>query len=257
MAPRLPRTFFARPTIVVARDLLGCYLVHETSHGRLCGRLVEVEAYLGPRDPASHAYRRTPRSEVMWGPPGTAYVYFSYGNHACLNVVTEPEGIAGAVLLRAIEPVDGIDEMARRRGTGVPRLIGGGPGRLTEALGVTLADNRADLVRGPLYLARGAAPRRIVATPRIGISVATDVPWRFVDSDSPCLSRPLGRRPRKRPEVPGRRGRRTRSGRRSRARRGRRLRKRPEVPRRRGRSGAPVRQSAPDRSGGRGRAARG
>jgi DNA-3-methyladenine glycosylase len=229
VAPRLPRRFFARPTIVVARDLLGCYLVHETSRGRLRGRLVEVEAYLGPRDPASHAYRRTPRSEVMWGPPGTAYVYFSYGNHACLNVVTEPEGIAGAVLLRAIEPVDGIEEMARRRGTSVPRLIGGGPGRLTEALGVTLADNRADLVRGPLYLARGPTPRRIVATPRIGISVATDAPWRFVDPDSPCLSRPLGRR------VP--------SGRRSRA--------------RRGRSAAPVRQSAPDRSGGRGRAARG
>jgi DNA-3-methyladenine glycosylase len=215
MPPRLPRAFFARATITVARDLLGCYLVHETPRGRLRGRLVEVEAYLGPRDPASHAYRRTPRSEVMWGAPGTAYVYFSYGTHACLNVVTEPEGIAGAVLLRAIEPVEGFDEMTRRRGTRVPRLIGGGPGRLTEALGVTLADNRADLVRGPLYLARGATPRRIVATPRIGISVAADAPWRFVDPDSPCLSRPLSR------SVP------------------------------------PVRQSAPDRSRGRGRAPRG
>jgi len=187
---RLPRAFFARSTIAVARDLLGCYLVHETARGRLRGRLVEVEAYLGPRDPASHAYRRTPRSEVMWGPPGTAYVYFSYGNHACLNVVTEQEDTAGAVLLRAIEPVDGVEEMARRRGTSVPRLIGGGPGRLTEAMGVTLALNRADLVRGPLYLTRGPRPRRIVATPRIGISVAADVPWRFVDADSPCLSRP-------------------------------------------------------------------
>jgi DNA-3-methyladenine glycosylase len=192
-ARRLPRRFFARPTLTVARDLLGCYLVHETPRGRLAGRLVEVEAYLGPRDPASHAYRRTPRSEVMWGPPGTVYVYFSYGNHACMNVVTEAEGTAGAVLLRAIEPVAGIDEMAARRGTQVPRRIGGGPGRLTEAMAVTLAHNRTDLVHGPLYLLRGPRPRRIVATPRIGISVAADVPWRFVDPGSPCLSRPLGR----------------------------------------------------------------
>jgi DNA-3-methyladenine glycosylase len=129
----------------------------------------------------------------MWGPPGTAYVYFSYGSHACLNVVTEAEGTAGAVLLRALEPAQGLDEMARRRGTRLPRLIAAGPGRLTEAMGVTLADNRADLVRGTLYLARGPRPRRITATPRIGISVAADVPWRFVDADSPCLSRPLGR----------------------------------------------------------------
>jgi len=190
---RLARAFFARPTITVARDLLGCYLVYETPRGRLAGRLVEVEAYLGPRDPASHAYRRTARSEVMWGPPGTVYVYFSYGNHACMNVVTEPEGTAGAVLLRAIEPVLGVDEMARRRATRVLRLIGGGPGRLTEAMGVTLAQNRTDLTRGPLYLVRGPRPRRTAATPRIGISVATDAPWRFIDPESPCLSRPPGR----------------------------------------------------------------
>ena len=190
---RLPRGFFARPTLDVARDLVGCYLVHETPRGRLCGRLVEVEAYLGPRDPASHAYRRTPRSEVMWGRPGTAYVYVSYGSHACLNVVTAPEGTAGAVLLRAIEPLAAVEEMARRRGTRVPRLIGGGPGRLTEAMGVTLGHNRADLVRGPLYLARGPKPRRIAATPRIGISVAVAPRWRFVDPDSSCLSRPFRR----------------------------------------------------------------
>jgi DNA-3-methyladenine glycosylase len=192
-AHRLPRAFYARPTLAVARDLLGCVLVHETPRGRLAGRLVEVEAYLGPRDPASHAYRRTPRSEVMWGAAGTVYVYVSYGNHACMNVVTEREGTAGAVLLRAVEPVWGVAEMARRRGTRVPRLIGGGPGRLTEAMGVTLAHNRRDLIRGPLYIVRGPRPRRIAATPRIGISVATEVPWRFVDPDSPCLSRPLGR----------------------------------------------------------------
>jgi DNA-3-methyladenine glycosylase len=190
---RLGRAFFARATITVARDLLGCYLVHDTPRGRLAGRLVEVEAYLGPRDPASHAYRRTARSEVMWGPPGTVYVYLSYGNHACMNVVTEQEGTAGAVLLRAIEPASGIDEMARRRGTRLPRLVGGGPGRLTEAMDVTLAHNRADLTRGRLYLLRGPRPRRIVATPRVGISAAMEAPWRFVDAASPCLSRPLGR----------------------------------------------------------------
>lgn len=192
---RLQRAFFARPTLAVARDLLGCCLVHETPRGPLAGRLVEVEAYLGPRDPASHAYRRTVRSEVMWGPPGTAYVYLSYGNHACMNVVTAPEGVAGAVLLRAIEPVLGVGAMARRRRTRIPRLIGGGPGRLTQAMGITLAHNRTDLVAGPLYLVRGPRPRRIVATPRIGISVAADVPWRFIDPDSPCLSRPGPRSP--------------------------------------------------------------
>jgi DNA-3-methyladenine glycosylase len=197
--PRLARAFFARRTLTVARDLLGCYLVRETPAGRLAGRLVEVEAYQGPRDPASHAYRRTARSEVMWGPPGTIYVYFSYGNHACMNVVTEPRGTPGAVLLRAIEPAVGIEEMARRRGTRAPRLIGAGPGRLTEAMGVTLSDNRADLLRGPLYLVRGPRPRHIVATPRIGISVAMDVPWRLVDADSQCLSRPVGRRGRSDP----------------------------------------------------------
>ncbi|HKX17614.1 MAG TPA: DNA-3-methyladenine glycosylase [bacterium] len=188
---RLPRTFFARPSLAVARDLVGCYLVHETPSGRLRGRVVEVEAYRGPRDPASHAYRRTPRSEVMWGRPATAYVYLSYGNHACLNVVTEREGTAGAVLLRAVEPVEGIEEMARRRGAREPRLIGGGPGRLTQAMGITLGHNRMDLVRGPLYFARGPKPRRIVATPRIGISTAVDLPWRFVDPESSCLSRPV------------------------------------------------------------------
>lgn len=181
----------------MARDLLGCYLVHDSPQGRTVGRIVEVEAYRGPGDPASHAYRRTPRSEVMWGRPGTAYVYFSYGNHACMNVVTEREGRPGAVLLRALEPVEGIALMERRRRTRDRRLLTSGPGRLTQAMGITLAHNRADLVRGPLYLVRGPRPRAVVATPRIGISAATDRPWRFVVPESPYLSRPVGRPPRR------------------------------------------------------------
>jgi DNA-3-methyladenine glycosylase len=155
------------------------------------GRIVEVEAYRGPRDPASHAYRRTPRSAVMWGAPGTAYVYLSYGNHACMNVVTEPEGRAGAVLLRALEPVSGVALMQQRRHARDLRLLASGPGRLSRAMGITLAHNRTDLVTGPLYLARGPRPRAIVATPRIGISAATDVRWRFVERGSTFLSRPV------------------------------------------------------------------
>ncbi len=187
---RLPRTFFARPTVTVARALLGCLLVHETPEGRVVGRLVEVEAYGGPRDPASHAYRRTPRSEVMWGPPGTAYVYLSHGIHACMNVVTEPLGRPGAVLLRALEPIDGVGLMERRRGTESVRILASGPGRLTQAMGITVTHNRADLVTGPLYLARGdRSLGSIATTTRIGISVATDRRWRFVVRGSPFPSR--------------------------------------------------------------------
>lgn len=189
---RLPRSFFARPTVTVARALLGCLLVHETPEGRVVGRLVEVEAYAGSRDPASHAYRRTVRSAVMWGSPGTAYVYLSHGIHACMNVVTEPPGRPGAVLLRALEPVDGVALMQRRRGIDALRDLARGPGRLTQAMGITLTHNQADLVTGPLYLARGdRAPGPIAATPRIGISVATDRRWRFVVRGSPYPSRPV------------------------------------------------------------------
>ncbi len=189
LAP-LSRRFFARQTLQVARDLLGHLLVHDTPQGRVVGRIVEVEAYRGPTDPASHAFRRTPRSQIMWGRPGTAYVYFTYGNHYCMNVVTEPEGRAGAILLRAVEPVGGTEIMRQNRGVHDDRLLASGPGRLTRAFGVDRAHNGADLGHPPLYLARGRTARVPVRTgPRIGIRVAVARPWRFYIPDHPCLSR--------------------------------------------------------------------
>ncbi len=186
----LTRRFFARPVLTVARDLLGHLLVHETPEGVVVGRIVETEAYRGADDPASHAYRLTPRSRIMAGPPGIAYVYFTYGNHYCLNVVTEPEGRAAAVLLRGVEPVAGIHLMAARRGTAHPRLLASGPGRLTEALGVMRRHNGWDLTRPPLFIAAGRPARRRIATSsRIGIRRAVDRPWRFYLKDSAYVSR--------------------------------------------------------------------
>lgn len=152
--------------------------------------IVEAEAYRGPRDPASHAYRMTPRSRIMWGRPGTAYVYFTYGNHYCLNVVTEREGLAGAVLFRALEPLEGLDLIARRRGSADIRRMAAGPGRLTRAMGIGLQHNGADLTDGPLYIVHGRrAPLRIKTGPRIGIRFATDRPWRFYLDGHPSVSR--------------------------------------------------------------------
>ena len=192
LAP-LDRAFFARETVVVARDLLGHLLVHETPQGRLVGRIVETEAYRGSDDPASHAYRLTPRSRIMAGPPGVAYVYFTYGNHFCLNVVTEPEGVAGAVLLRALEPLEGLEVMRARRGLGPAapaHRLAAGPGRLTQAMGITRAHNGWDLTRPPLYLAHGRPGVLVVASgPRIGIRRGRDRPWRFSIAGHPCVSR--------------------------------------------------------------------
>jgi len=186
----LPRTFFARSTLVVARELLGRLLVHETPQGVLVGRIVEVEAYRGPSDPASHAYRRTPRSRIMWGRPGLAYVYFTYGNHYCMNAVTELDGVAGAVLVRAVEPLAGLEVMRANRKVTDDRLLCRGPGRLTQAMGISREHNGADLTRPPLYLARGGRTRLPVASgPRIGIRAAADRPWRFYIDGSRFVSR--------------------------------------------------------------------
>ncbi|MGH2403766.1 MAG: DNA-3-methyladenine glycosylase [bacterium] len=184
----LRRTFFARDTVRVARALIGQFLVHETPSGRLVGRIVETEAYRGDRDPASHAYRRTARSEVMYGPAGIAYVYLSYGVHYCMNVVTEGRNRPGAVLLRALELVEG----SRRRTRAANPRVASGPGRLTAAMRVGPQHHAADLTRPPLYLARGTRTLSVVASgPRIGVGSARTRRWRFGVAGHPSLSRPF------------------------------------------------------------------
>jgi DNA-3-methyladenine glycosylase len=178
----------------VARRLLGHILVSTVGGRRTAGRIVEVEAYVGPHDPACHAYgaRRTPRTEQLYGPPGTAYIYFTYGMHWCLNAVTEAAGYPAAVLIRALEPIVGIETMRRRRGGGGgrDRHLCAGPARLCEALGVTGSLNGVSLQRGTLRIVRNPARRAAIARgPRIGITRATDWPLRFFFRDSPWLSR--------------------------------------------------------------------
>ncbi len=177
----LPRRFYLQPTLRVARALLGKVLVHDTPEGTCAGRIFEVEAYLGPHDRAAHSFggRRTARNEVMYGPPGHAYVYFIYGMHHCVNVVTQPRGVPQAVLVRAIEPLLGEDLMrARRRLPDAPawRLCRG-PGALCQALGITRAQNGADLGRSRLRIVDAPAllPRLVGRAPRIGIDYAG--PW--------------------------------------------------------------------------------
>ena len=179
---------------MVARALIGRLLVHETPRARLAGRIVEVEAYGGARDPASHAFRgETTRNRTMFGAAGHAYVYVSYGMHHCLNVVTGRPGQACAVLIRALEPIEGLSSMARRRGVSDPNRLTRGPGCVALALGLTLADDGADLTRGPLWVADLPAERcgrRIVPGPRIGISRAAEWAWRLHLEGHPCVSGP-------------------------------------------------------------------
>jgi DNA-3-methyladenine glycosylase len=165
-------------------------LVSETPQGRTAGRIVETEAYLGVDDPASHAARlRSGRVEAMWGEPGIAYVYRSYGIHAMLNVVTEPIGATGAVLIRALEPLTGIDLMRIRRGLDEDRLLCSGPGRLCQALGIGLDLHGIDLVTSDrLWTAPGESPRNVSTSGRIGISRGQEHPWRFWTTGSPHVS---------------------------------------------------------------------
>ncbi|MDQ1662227.1 MAG: DNA-3-methyladenine glycosylase [Blastococcus sp.] len=177
----------------MARSLLGCWVVTDRPEGQVALRLTEVEAYSGEgKDPASHAHRGpTPRAEIMFGPPGRLYVYFSYGVHWCANVVVGPEGRGSAVLLRAGEVVVG-EELARSRrpAARVARDLARGPARLTQALGIGPGDKGADLLSpgSDVRLHRSQSPRAVSAGPRVGISLATDLPWRFWESDAPSVS---------------------------------------------------------------------
>ena len=191
----VPREFLDRPSTEVAPDLLGCVLEHESPEGIVAVRLTEVEAYAGQVDPASHAYRgRTGRNAVMYGPPGHAYVYFTYGMHFCVNVVCLPEGIASAVLLRAGRVVAG-EGLARDRRPvdGPARDLARGPARLCQALGIDRALNGADLcdLASPLRLRKGAQPAEetlIRTGPRVGVREGADVPWRFWLDGEPTVS---------------------------------------------------------------------
>jgi DNA-3-methyladenine glycosylase len=197
--PPLPRSFYLAPTLVVARRLLGQILVHETTEGLAAGRIVETEAYRGPRDRAAHSRggHRSTRNEVMYGPPGRAYVYFIYGMHHCVNVVTQPVDVPEAVLIRALEPIAGVDLMRRRRrlpDAPAWRLCRG-PGALCRALGIDRARNGEDLLGDRLRIVAGSdVPSHCVArTTRIGVAYAgADAahPWRFVIRGVSAVSGP-------------------------------------------------------------------
>lgn len=192
LAP-LPREFYLRPTEEVARDLLGCLLVHRIEGETLVARLVETEAYLSTGDPGCHAARgRTERNAMMFGPPGSIYVYLIYGMHLCMNLVTQPEGVAEAVLLRAAEPLFGIEAMRRRRGRDALKDLCSGPAKLANAFGVTLEDNGGDITRGELFIAPAPEPHdEIAVTTRIGLGegCGEELMLRYLTPGSPWLSR--------------------------------------------------------------------
>jgi len=189
----LPRFFYARNTVQVARDLLGKRLARIKGRMRMLGRIVEVEAYRGIDDPASHAFRGlTIRNQPMFGQPGHAYVYFTYGNHYCLNVTTEQVGIPGAVLIRALEPLEGLNAMRRLRPKVSDLKLTNGPGKLTKAFAIDKSLNEIDMTKqGPLYiLESGPESFEIVATQRVGIRDGKDRMWRFYVSGNAYISRP-------------------------------------------------------------------
>lgn len=186
---RLSRRFYARSTLEVAAALLGRTFVHESPEGITSGRIVEVEAYCGPADPGSHAFRgQTLRNSVMFGPPGHLYVYFTYGMHFCCNIVCESDGLPGALLLRAVEPVEGVELMIERRGVQRLRDVARGPARLCQAFGIDRRHNGIDLISGEIWL----EPKRrlkgeVLTSRRIGLAGGLDQPWRFYE-DGPWVS---------------------------------------------------------------------
>lgn len=200
----LPRAFYARPTLDVAPDLIGAVLVHDGAGGRAAGVIVEVEAYIGESDPACHAAPGpTTRNAPLYGPPGVAYVYLNYGIHYLVNAVTEPAGSPAAILIRALEPVEGEPLMRRRRGRYAGRRpdafdtdeLCRGPGNLTRALGISLRQNTSDLTRGPLRIEdRRLGPRPLAWSRRVGINVGVEAEWRVYAADSRAVSGPQRRR---------------------------------------------------------------
>ena len=186
------RVFFNRPATQVACGLLGNYIIHQVEGCELAAKIVETEAYLGAGDPAAHSARGlTNRTRVLFGPPGHAYVYLIYGMHECLNLVAEPDGQPGCVLIRALEPICGIEEMQRRR----PRAkrlrdLASGPGKLTQAMGITREHYGADVTRGPLQVRLPKAPEafEVQTATRIGISVSRELPLRFFIKGNPHVS---------------------------------------------------------------------
>ena len=194
----LTRDFYERPTLVVARDLIGKILVHETAAGVASGVIVETEAYIGESDPACHAAPGpTKRNAPLYGPPGLGYVYLNYGIHYLVNAVTEPEGWPAAILIRALEPFEGESLMRRRRARGTGKRAAEletaslcrGPGNLTRALGISLIQNLRDLVQSDLRIEDAGLPSPPIATSsRIGINVGTDKPWRFYAVGSAAVS---------------------------------------------------------------------
>lgn len=191
---KLRHSIYDRPTLEVAGQLLGKVLVHDLAGKRLAGRIVETEAYIGVEDRACHAsWRRRQTCEALWGPAGTAYVYLSRGIHWMLNIVTEKDNFPAAVLIRALEPRSGIAIMKLNRGKERLTDLTSGPGKLTQALGISGKDNNLDLTNSSLWIEEGTPPKQIKTSPRIGVAYAGEwaaKPWRFFDPFSRFVSRP-------------------------------------------------------------------
>jgi DNA-3-methyladenine glycosylase len=192
---KVSQAFFEQPTLELARALIGLTLLRATPEGVSGGVIVETEGYLSASDPAAHGYLRpTPRTRIMYGPPGCAYIYFSYGMHCCLNISTEPEGVGAAVLIRAIQPTIGLDLIRQRRGAALPlRDLARGPGRVCAALGLSLAENGIPLTGEALWLDDEptlAPDAQIATSTRIGISIGTDLPWRWYLTKNAYVSGP-------------------------------------------------------------------
>lgn len=193
----LPPEFYERDTVKVAPELLGKCLVRRTAHGKMVSRIVEVEAYQGKDDPASHAFRGlTPRNAPMYGQPGRAYIYFTYGNHYCLNITTQKPGVPGAVLFRAVQPMEGVQLMKRFRPNVSDAELTNGPGKLTKALAIDKRVNEQDMtIDGPLFVRdSGPSDFEIWCSIRIGIEDGRDRRWRFYIKGNPCVSRGRGLR---------------------------------------------------------------